>query len=170
MDSLAKGGVNLFDCLALNRSIKKLSLIGRFDFDQRFFYPFQRMLLPFFQNNRSFQCLSISFYSDEDGRYHLLTHMLTRFDSLKEFCLLANSTTCDPVVMNDINGLLEALHFHAGLEKLTLNKELGGLGLQELANLLQNPRSNIMKLRLCRIDNEGAYILLSGLNGNEKLK
>ena len=162
--SPSQGGVNFFDGLALNRSIKKLSLDGRFYFDQSdSIFP---MLLPFFQNNRSFECLHISFYGDEDGRYHSLARTLTQFDSLKEFLLQENSINWDPVV-------LEALYFHAGLEKLTLdNEQLGGRGLQALANLLQNPRSNltVMKVRRSGIDDEGAYILARGLNGNEKLK
>ena len=164
LDSPSQGRLNFFDGLALNRSIKKLSLIGRFDFDQsELIFP---MLLPFFQNNRSFECLRILFKGDLHGRYHSLASTLIRFDSLKEFHLQENSTNWDPVV-------LEALHFHAGLEKLTLaNEQLGGRGLQALARLLQNPRSNLTMLGLRRsgIDDEGAYILARGLNGNEKLK
>ena len=159
--SPSQGEVNFFDGLALNQSIKKLTLIGCFYFDQSdSIFP---MLLPFFQNNQSFECLHISFYGDEDGRYHLLARTLTQFDSLKEFILSIN---WDPVV-------LEALCFHAGLEKLALdNRPLGGRGLQALANFLQNPRSNLTVIEVCRsrIDDEGAYILARGLHGNEKLK
>ena len=173
--SPSEGGLNFFDGLALNRSIKKLSLSSSpFDSEQGagmlpMFLPFFMfpMFLPFFQNNRAFEHLEISnSYYDPT---HWLAPTLGQFDSLKEFHLEGK----DPDITSDCYDLLQALQRHVGLEKLNITQiPVGGNGLETLANLLQNPRSNltVLGLRRTRIGDEGANILLRGLNGNAKLK
>jgi Ran GTPase-activating protein (RanGAP) involved in mRNA processing and transport len=69
--------------------------------------------------------------------------------------------------------LIKALAGHIGLKKLDLIKiQIGREGCTAISSLLQNPHSKLTLLGFHnnQIDNEGAMILSSALNGNNAIR
>ena len=123
------------------------------------------ILIPFFKNNRNFECLEINgCYLGRDG-IRLLASVLVEFDSLKEF-----EFSCST---DESQEFIQALAGHSGLKELILrDSPVGRNGCAALANLLLNPSIKLVVLDLDgnRIDDEMAVVLATGLAGNKTLK
>ena len=169
---------HFFGGLASNKSIKKLMLLGCDHMDEETFL----LLVPFFQTNHAFESLVISHVfherlSDSQGE-RLLSTLVTalgKFDSLKEFIFsFRYDTTITITISDEVGGkLIKALAGHIGLKKLDLIKiQIGREGCTAISSLLQNPHSKLSLLGFHsnQIDNEGAMILSSALNGNNAIR
>jgi len=130
-----------FRGLALNRSIKSLSLFGVGD------EQFLKWLIPFFVHNPVFESLFINHRGGADlGE---LIHAIEQFKSLKEFksssCTDVTDFTCD-------DKLIKALAGQTDLRKLDFSPSYGrgkifdGKGFSAITMLLKNPLS---KLQTC---------------------
>jgi hypothetical protein len=93
------------------------------------------------------------------------------FHSLKEFTVECpfDNCRCDRV---DANRVFGALAGHTGLLRINIvGIVLGRRGRAALTTLLQDPRSNLVGIKLTKttIDDEGATILSSGLKSNDSI-
>jgi hypothetical protein len=159
-----------FRGLALNRSIKSLSLFGVGD------EQFLKWLIPFFVHNPVFESLFIN-HRGGAGLGELI-HAIEQFKSLKEFKISSCTANVTDFTCND--KLITALAGHTDLRKLDFSPDpsygwgeiFDRKGLSAITMLLQNPLSKLAVLNLKKtgIDDEGARILSSGLNENSSLR
>ncbi|KAL3769844.1 hypothetical protein ACHAW5_000716 [Stephanodiscus triporus] len=156
--------------LALNRSIKKLNIMGSHLSDGEVW----ENLIPFFNNNQAFECLEV--IEEVETRWpahHLFQSAwapaLQRFHTLKEFNVVDDGSG------SGFESVIEALNGHTGLTKLSCSwVDIRLEGWAALGTLLQSPRFNLTTLHLIgtEIDvGEGEHIILAnGLAGNATLK
>lgn len=115
--------VTFFQGLLLNRSIMKLSLVGRYHENDEIL----SCLIPFFTNNHAFECLHIKVV----GRGFvgtvtlcMLASTLMQFHSLKEFKFCDGNTHGNNRTQYGRNAMcnpMKALTSHADMRKITLH-------------------------------------------------
>jgi len=166
MRSQARPGLQFFHGFALNRSIETLKIGG----DARILLP----LIPFFKNNPALKHLEIVYSCFCTASLLTWASMIRQFNTLEEFDL---NLTHYPSNITGCKELIEALACHAGLRKIKFKGiAIGRDGFVALAALLLSPQCILKELDLkdtdakrINIDDEGARILSSGLNGNNSL-
>jgi hypothetical protein len=156
--------------LALNRSIKKLKIMGSHLSDGEVWDN----LIPFFNNNQAFECLEVIEEEDSSWSTYGLpksawASALQRFHTLKEFNVVDDGSG------SGFESVIEALNGHTGLTKLSCSSVNIRLeGWLALGTLLRSPKFNLTTLHLIDtgIDvGEGVHIILAnGLAGNATLK
>mmetsp|Transcript_27920 Transcript_27920/g.48270 ORF Transcript_27920/g.48270 Transcript_27920/m.48270 type:complete len:612 (-) Transcript_27920:8-1843(-) len=155
-----------FSGVAHNRSIQKLSFCQCNLFDGEIF----RILVPFFKENRNFECLQMEGCDVSPECLHLITTALAKFDSLKEIIIFREfESEIDEIRAGE---LVRVLTGHSDLRKISMvNVPIGRNGCATLATFLQNPKSKlaVLKLHYNNIEDEGAAVLATGLSGNSTL-
>ena len=156
----------------LNRSIQKLC-IGFWDLSEE---EILNDLIIFFKDNHALECLQVvSGHRDGEGnngddkkRRIPLESAVRSFFTLKEFTL-----DNDPNTKFCVDGVIDALYGHTCLRKLSLSGvKIGMKGCVVLANMRQNPMSNLTTLHLHNsiIDREGMIFFAGCLFSYSTLK
>ena len=129
----------------------------------------QKILEAYQENNGNLTVIIISRVDLQNGGEHIIAETLRRCTNLQEVCLY----NCDSITEEKCFPMIEAVRGHRSLEKLDLHgNRIGNAGCETLADLLEDPRSNLQTLNLGGNDigNDGAATIANSLTNNTKLQ
>lgn len=160
-----------FDGLRQNSSIRGLLLTSGYN-NRPITGPVIQEVLKVYREKRSITYLCIDHYNlTMNGAEDVIITSLRRFSNIRHIRLNFCHISDELLLL-----MVEAVRGHSSLEELNIeNNRIGNVGCRALADLLEDPNSNLQSLLLSRgsdnpIGNEGAMAIINSLRNNTKLK